>query len=103
MPTWHYEAVEIEGEARRLSDDGLVELLDGLSSIYRKASLAGAPWTRAKMEPGTFAAMTKALIGFEVDPADDSRHAQIQPAQDGEGHRCEHEGQHQRRPRGYRR
>jgi len=26
------------------------------------------PWTRAKMEPGKFEAMTKAIIGFEVDP-----------------------------------
>jgi len=26
------------------------------------------PWTRAKMEPGKFDAMTKAIVGFEVDP-----------------------------------
>jgi transcriptional regulator len=28
------------------------------------------PWTRDKMSPGKFEAMTKAIVGFEVDPAD---------------------------------
>jgi transcriptional regulator len=28
------------------------------------------PWTRGKMEPGKFEALTRALAGFEVDPAD---------------------------------
>jgi transcriptional regulator len=31
VPTWHYESIEIEGPARRLSDDQLVELLDLLT------------------------------------------------------------------------
>jgi len=70
VPTWHYEAVEIEGPARRLSDNELVELLDLLSDIMERRHSPEAPWTRAKMEPGKFEAMTRAIVGFEVDPGE---------------------------------
>ena len=68
VPTWHYEAVEIEGPARRLSDDELVELLDRLSEVMERRHSPKAPWTRDKMTPGKFEAMTKAIVGFELDP-----------------------------------
>jgi len=68
VPTWHYEAVEIEGTSRRLSDEELVELLDLLSDEMERRHSPEQPWTRAKMEPGKFEAMTKAIIGFEIDP-----------------------------------
>jgi transcriptional regulator len=68
VPTWHYEAVEIEGPVRRLSDDELVELLDLLSETMEARHSPERPWTRAKMTPGKFDAMTRAIIGFEVDP-----------------------------------
>jgi transcriptional regulator len=70
VPTWHYEAVEIDGVARSLSDDDLVELLDELSDVMEKRHSPDKPWTRAKMGQGKFEAMTKAIIGFEVDPSD---------------------------------
>ena len=71
MPTWHYEAVEIEGLARQLSEEELVALRrsafrhDG-SQRYSPEQ----PWTRAKMESGKFEAMTKAIVGFEVEPTE---------------------------------
>jgi transcriptional regulator len=68
VPTWHYEAVEIEGQARRLSEEELVALLDQLSDTFEGRHSPDRPWTRAKMAPGKFEAMTKAIIGFEVDP-----------------------------------
>jgi transcriptional regulator len=70
VPTWHYEAVEIEGSARRLSDGELVELLDLLSETMERRYSPERPWTRAKMAPGKFEAMTRAIVGFEVDPVD---------------------------------
>ena len=70
VPTWHYEAVEIEGEARLLSDDELVELLDRLSDRFEAEHSPDQPWTRAKMEPGKFEAMTRAIVGFDVTPAE---------------------------------
>jgi transcriptional regulator len=68
VPTWHYEAVEIEGLARTLTDDELVVLLDSLSAEMEERYSPQHPWTRAKMTPGGFEAMTRAIIGFEVAP-----------------------------------
>lgn len=70
VPTWHYETVEIEGAARQLSDEQLVELLDGLSDIHERRQSPDRPWTRGKMAPGKFEAMTRAIVGFEVDPTE---------------------------------
>lgn len=69
VPTWHYEAVEIEGRARTLTHEELVELLDRLSDTMEERYSPRQPWTRAKMGPGKLEAMTNAIIGFEVDPA----------------------------------
>jgi transcriptional regulator len=66
VPTWHYQAVEIEGTARALGESELVEHLDRLSAVMEGRFSPEAPWTRAKMEPGKFEAMIKALSGFEV-------------------------------------
>lgn len=70
VPTWHYETVEIEGRARTLSDGELVELLDGLSERHEVRLSPQMPWTRGKMAPGKFEAMTRAITGFEVDPVE---------------------------------
>ncbi|HJP69897.1 MAG TPA: FMN-binding negative transcriptional regulator [Sphingomicrobium sp.] len=70
VPTWHYEAVEIEGVARRISDEQLVEFLDQLTGVMERRSSPDRPWTRAKMAPGKFEAMTKAIVGFEVEPTE---------------------------------
>ena len=68
VPTWHYESVEIGGEARPLSDEELVGLLDALSDRFERVHSPERPWTRAKMAPRKFEAMTRAVVGFEVDP-----------------------------------
>ena len=70
VPTWHYETVEIEGAARVLADEELVALLDGLSERFERQLSPERPWTRHKMEPGKFEAMTRAIVGFEVDPVE---------------------------------
>jgi transcriptional regulator len=68
VPTWHYEAVEIEGVARRVADEELIGLVDQLSEVMEERYSPKRPWTRAKMGPGKFEAMTKAIVGFEVEP-----------------------------------
>ena len=70
VSTWHYEAVEIEGVARRLSEEELVGLLDQLSDTMEGRYSPEQPWTRAKMGPGRFDAMVKAIVGFEVRPTE---------------------------------
>ena len=68
VPTWHYQAVEIEGTARALNEAELIEHLDRLSAVMEGRFSPDAPWTRAKMEPGKFESIIKALVGFEVAP-----------------------------------
>lgn len=68
VPTWLYEVVEIEGEARQLTEAELIAQLDRLSEIMEERHSPEEPWTRAKMTPGKFEAMVKAIVGFEVDP-----------------------------------
>ena len=68
VPTWHYEAVEVEGTAREMTAEELVGFLDRLSNIHERRVEPDNPWTRAKMDPAKFDALTKAIIGFEVEP-----------------------------------
>jgi transcriptional regulator len=70
VPTWHYEAVEIEGIARELSEDELIELVDELSDVMEQRYSPESPWTRADMTPGKFKALVKAIVGFEVPAAE---------------------------------
>ena len=66
VPTWNYLGVEAEGPLRRLDEAELADLLDGLSAAH-EARLAPKPsWTRAKLTPGRFEAMLKAIIGYEL-------------------------------------
>ena len=68
VPTWHYQAVEIEGPVREIDHDELVAQLDGLSAKFEGIFQPENPWTRAKMDPRRFEAFTRALIGFEITP-----------------------------------
>jgi transcriptional regulator len=47
-----------------------VALLDQLSDTMERRYSPDQIWTRAKMTPGKFEAMTKAIIGFEVEPTE---------------------------------
>jgi transcriptional regulator len=66
VPTWNYVAVELAGPVRTLEPEALVRLVDELSA-EREARLAPKPpWTRAKMSPGRFEGLLKAIAGFEM-------------------------------------
>jgi len=67
VPTWNYLAVELQGQARRMDRDALVDLLDRLSADH-EARLAPKPaWTRDKMAPGLFDRILAGIIGFTLD------------------------------------
>jgi transcriptional regulator len=68
VPTWHYEAVEIEGIARPMTPQELVGFLDRLSDIHERRVQPENPWTRDKMDESKFEALTRAIVGFEVVP-----------------------------------
>lgn len=66
VPTWNYLAVEAEGPLRTLDEAELAAQLDALGDAH-EARLAPKPiWTRAKLTPGRFEAMLKAIIGYEL-------------------------------------
>jgi transcriptional regulator len=63
VPTWNYVSVEAEGPVAALDDAGLVTLLDDLSAQEEGRLAPKPPWTRAKMPPGQFESMTRAIVG----------------------------------------
>jgi transcriptional regulator len=66
VPTWNYLSVEAEGPVAALDDAGLVALLDDLSAQEEARLAPKAPWTRAKMPPGKFDQMTRAIMGSRM-------------------------------------
>jgi transcriptional regulator len=66
VPTWNYVSVEVEGPIAALDDSGLVALLDDLSAQEEARLEPKPPWTRAKMSPGRFEAMTRAIVGVRL-------------------------------------
>jgi transcriptional regulator len=69
VPTWNYVAVELQGPLRTLAPDELVRLVDDLSADREVRLAPKAPWTRAKMSPGRFEGLLKAITGFEMQVA----------------------------------
>lgn len=66
VPTWNYLSVEAEGSVAPLNDDELIALLDDLSAQEEARLAPKPPWTRHKMTPGRFEAMTRAIIGARL-------------------------------------
>jgi len=66
VPTWNYLSVEAEGSLRLLAEDELAALLEALSAAHEARLAPKPPWTRAKMAPGRFEAMLKAIVGYEL-------------------------------------
>ncbi|WP_129791901.1 FMN-binding negative transcriptional regulator [Sphingosinicella sp. CPCC 101087] len=66
VPTWNYVAVEAEGPLRRLDQAELTQQLEDLSAEQEARLAPKPPWTRAKMSPGRFEGLLKAIIGFEL-------------------------------------
>ncbi|THD59073.1 FMN-binding negative transcriptional regulator [Phenylobacterium sp.] len=66
VPTWNYVTVEAEGPVTAMDGAGLVALLDDLSAQEEARLAPKRPWTRAKMSPGRFEAMARAIIGARL-------------------------------------
>ena len=67
VPTWNYQAVEIEGPVRALDMDELEALLNFASATFEPR--VGEDWTMAKMERPRAEAMMRAITGYELSPA----------------------------------
>lgn len=69
VPTWNYVALELEGRVRRMDQDGLLALLEGLTRQYEARVAAGEPWTMDKMPADKLGPMLGAIVGFEMEVA----------------------------------
>lgn len=67
VPTWNYQAVEIEGPVRAMGMDELEVLLHLASAIFELR--VGEDWTMHKMERLRAEAMMRAITGYELTPA----------------------------------
>lgn len=66
VPTWNYQAVEIEGPVRALDMAELEALLNLSSATFEPR--VGEDWTMAKMERPRAEAMMRAITGYELTP-----------------------------------
>lgn len=64
VPTWNYQAVEIEGHVRKLDWEALYELLELASATFEPR--VGENWTMDKMAPARRDAMMRGITGFEM-------------------------------------
>ncbi|WP_099827003.1 FMN-binding negative transcriptional regulator [Oceaniglobus indicus] len=62
VPTWNYVAVHLRGTLHRLPDGDLRDMLDRQSAHFETMLSPKAPWTSAKMSPGTMARMMRTIV-----------------------------------------
>ena len=67
VPTWNYQAVEIEGPVRAMDMAELEALLHLASATFEPR--VGEDWTMHKMQRPRAEAMMRAIIGYELTPA----------------------------------
>lgn len=67
VPTWNYQAVEVEGRVRAMTADELEALLNLASATFEPR--VDEDWTMAKMERPRAEAMMRGIIGYELVPA----------------------------------
>jgi transcriptional regulator len=66
VPTWNYQAVEIEGPVRAMTMEELEALLHFASATFEPR--VGEDWTMHKMERPRAEAMMRAITGYELTP-----------------------------------
>lgn len=66
VPTWNYVAVEMEGPAARLTDDGLHNFLTDLAAVQDGRAGYAQPWTRDHVTADLYDRLFRAIYGFEM-------------------------------------
>jgi transcriptional regulator len=66
VPTWDYVALELEGRARRMDEDGLEALLHGLIERHERR-LSGEPWRADETPPAMWRKLLGGIVGFELE------------------------------------
>lgn len=88
VPTWNYVAIEGQGIAHRLDDEGLRALLIDLSAQEEAKLAPKVPWTMDKVPIERQAGLMRAIVGFSLRfnaLEGKFKLSQDKPAQDVEG------------------
>ncbi len=67
VPTWNYVTLELEGRVRRMDQDGLVTMLDDLTTRQEATIAEGSPWTMDKLTDESLRGKLAAIVGFEME------------------------------------
>ncbi len=67
VPTWNYQAVEVEGKATTLNEEETLNIITRLSAIHEEQF--EQPWTMDKLPEKKTNAMLHAIVGFRIDIA----------------------------------
>ncbi len=67
VPTWNYIAIELEGPVRRMEEEGLLALLEGLSARHEARIEGGTPWTMDKLSDRARNGLLRGIVGFEME------------------------------------
>lgn len=67
VPTWNYVTLELEGRVRRMDQDGLVTMLDDLTTRQEATIAEGTPWTMDKLTDESLRGKLAAIVGFEME------------------------------------
>lgn len=67
VPTWNYVTLELEGRVRRLDSEGLLALLEDLSTLNEARIAEGTPWTMDKVPPERMRGLLAGIVGFELE------------------------------------
>jgi transcriptional regulator len=67
VPTWNYVTLELEGRVRRMDQDGLVTMLDDLTTRQEATIAEGTPWTMDKLSDENLRGKLSAIVGFEME------------------------------------
>ena len=67
VPTWNYVTLELEGRVRRLDSEGLLALLEDLSTLSEERIAEGTPWTMDIVPPERMRGLLAGIVGFELE------------------------------------
>lgn len=66
VPTWNYVALELEGQVRRMADEGLEAFLHA-AILKHEGRLTGEPWRAEESSEKMWAGLFRGIVGFEMD------------------------------------
>lgn len=67
VPTWNYAVVHVRGTLKALDDTALTGQLTAMAGRFE---LGPTPWHPSVLEPGFFAELRRAIVGFAIEATD---------------------------------